>query len=142
MPWWGWMIIGFLLLGSELLVVDAAFYLVFVGVAAILTGLLGMAGVAMEYWAQWLVFSALALVSMVLFRRRLYAKLRGQGVEYKDGIAGEIIRLEQSLEPGGSCRLNYRGTTWTVTNRGAGPIAAGADVVIDKTDGLTIIVTG
>ena len=142
MPWWGWMIIGFLLLGSELLGVDAAFYLVFIGVAAILTGLLGMVGVTMEYWAQWMVFSILALVAMVFFRRRLYSKLRGQGVEYGDGIAGEVIRLEEALDPGDSCRLTYRGTTWTVTNRGGKPIAAGANVAIDKTDGLTIIVSG
>ena len=36
MPWWGWMIIGALMLGSELLGVDAAFYLVFIGVAAMI----------------------------------------------------------------------------------------------------------
>lgn len=140
MPWWGWMIIGFLLLGSELLGVDAAFYLVFIGVAAILTGLVGMAGFALEPWAQWLLFSALALGTMVFFRKRLYQQLRGVGGEYRDGIAGEIIRLEGALDPGASCRLNYRGTSWTVTNRGSEPLAAGADVKIERTDGLTIIV--
>ena len=34
MPWWGWIIFGALLLGSELLIVDAGFYLVFIGIAA------------------------------------------------------------------------------------------------------------
>ena len=39
MPWWGWIIFGALLLGSELLIVDAGFYLVFIGIAAAITGL-------------------------------------------------------------------------------------------------------
>jgi len=30
MPWWGWIIFGALLLGSELMFIDAAFYLVFI----------------------------------------------------------------------------------------------------------------
>jgi membrane protein implicated in regulation of membrane protease activity len=142
MPWWGWLIIGLMLFGSELLIVDAAFYLVFVGVAAVLTGLLAMSGLVTEYWVQWMLFSVLALVSMVFFRKRLYVQLRGRGAEYQDGMVGEIIRLEQSLAPGDSGRLTHRGTTWTVANRGSELIAAGSDVKIDKTEGLKIIVTG
>ena len=41
MPWWGWLIIGFGLMAAELLGIEAAYYLIFVGVAAILTGLVG-----------------------------------------------------------------------------------------------------
>lgn len=142
MPWWGWLIVGLLLFGSELLVVDAAFYLVFVGAAAVLTGLVVMGGVEMEYWAQWLLFSVLAVTTMIFFRKRLYEKLRGGRADYGDGFAGDIIRLEAPLAPGASCRLSYRGANWTVTNRGSDEIAAGIDVKIEKTDGLTIIVTG
>ena len=47
MPWWGWMIFGALLLGAELLGVDAGFYLVFIGLAAALTGLLELAGLGL-----------------------------------------------------------------------------------------------
>jgi membrane protein implicated in regulation of membrane protease activity len=46
MPWWGWLILGVGLLGVEMFVVDAQFYLVFIGVAAALVGLLGLAGIA------------------------------------------------------------------------------------------------
>jgi hypothetical protein len=37
MPFWGWIVAGALLLGAET-VVDAQFYLVFLGSAAVLTG--------------------------------------------------------------------------------------------------------
>ena len=62
MPWWGWMIIGAILFGSELLLVDAGFYLVFIGIAAAITGLIGAAGLGLEPWLQWVIFSVIALV--------------------------------------------------------------------------------
>ena len=33
MPWWGWIVVGAVLLGAELLLIDAEFYFVFLGVA-------------------------------------------------------------------------------------------------------------
>jgi len=76
MSWWGWMIVGIVLVGAELMT-DAAFYLVFAGAAAILVGLLVVAGLGLPVWAQWVAFSVLAIASMVLFRRKLYDRLRG-----------------------------------------------------------------
>lgn len=142
MPWWGWMIFGLFLLGSELLVVDAAFFLVFIGIAAILTGAVEASGFILEPWAQWLVFSGFSLISMVLFRKRLYKQLRGSTADYPEGLAGELLRIEQPLEPGQSCRQSYRGTDWTVVNRGSERIEAQTEVRIDRTEGLTIIVSG
>ena len=70
MPWWGWMIIGALLFGSELLIVDAGFYLVFLGIAAALTGLVELAGLGLEPWLQWVLFSVIALLYAQLPARR------------------------------------------------------------------------
>ena len=39
MSWWGWVIAGAILLGAELAFVNAQFYLVFVGSAAIVVGM-------------------------------------------------------------------------------------------------------
>ena len=38
MTWWGWMILGAILLGAELFSIDAQFYLVFLGLAAAFVG--------------------------------------------------------------------------------------------------------
>ena len=140
MPWWGWIIFGAVLLGSELMVVDAAFYLVFIGVAAIITGLVLMGGFEMALWVQWLLFAVLALVSMVLFRQRFWKMLRGGAIDYESGPAGESLRLNETLEPGASCRMNYRGTTWTVLNDGPAVIQKGESVEIKRVDGLKLIV--
>jgi len=138
MPWWGWMIFGALLLGSELLGIDAAFYLVFIGIAAAITGFIELGGIRLEPWLQWLVFSGIALMSMVLFRKSLYAKLRGSGVGYDGGPAGDIVTLEQTLQPGEKGRLAYRGSDWNVVNDSKQTLATGSQVQISRVDGLTL----
>ena len=99
MPWWGWMIIGALMLGSELLGVDAAFYLVFIGIAAMIVGLIELAGLASKPGCSGSLFSVIAIVLMVLFRKKLYAKLRGGGVGYETGPAGEIVPSSRRSNP-------------------------------------------
>jgi membrane protein implicated in regulation of membrane protease activity len=138
MPWWGWIIFGALLLGSELLIVDAGFYLVFIGIAAALTGVIELAGVGLEPWMQWVVFSIISLVSMVLFRKKLYDKLRGSAVGYETGPAGEIVTVEQTLQPGESGRLAYRGTEWAVTNSSDQVMEQGQHVQISSVESLTL----
>jgi len=138
MPWWGWMILGALLFGSELLIVDAGFYLVFIGIAAALTGMVELAGLGLEPWVQWVLFSAIALTSMVLFRKQLYAKLRGSGVGYEVGPAGEIVTVEQTMQPGEKGRLAYRGTEWTVVNTSDQVFEQGQHVQISSVKGLTL----
>jgi membrane protein implicated in regulation of membrane protease activity len=111
------MIIGALLLGSELLGVEAAFYLVFIGLAAMATGLIELAGAGLEPWMQWILFSIISVVFMVIFRKKLYAKLRGGGV---------------------SGRMSYRGTDWTIVNDSDQAFSAGQRVRISRVDGLKL----
>ena len=63
MMWWGWMVLGALLLGVELFAVDAQFYLVFLGVSAALVGLAALMGIELPEWGQWALFATLALIS-------------------------------------------------------------------------------
>ena len=139
MPWWGWIIFGALLLGSELMFIDAAFYLVFIGLAAIITGLVDLLGLGLEYWEQWILFAGLSLVAMVLFREQLYKKLRsGNSIGYQTGPTGETVKLEQDLAPGDRARISYRGTTWTILNMGAETMSSGENVRIHSVEGLTL----
>jgi membrane protein implicated in regulation of membrane protease activity len=139
MPWWGWIIFGAVLLGSELLIVDAGFYLVFIGIAAAITGLVELTGAGLEPWLQWILFSVISLVMMILFRKKLYAKLRGSGIGYETGPAGEIVTVEQPLQPGEKGRLAYRGTEWTVINSSDQAFEQGQHVQISSVDGLTLM---
>ena len=140
MTWWGWIIAGAILLGAELAFIDAQFYLVFVGSAAIVAGLVALALPGLEPWAQWGVFGALAIISMVTFRSRIYQRLRGHPPEVATTPAGGRLVMPVALAPGESCRVEYNGTFWTARNEGHAPIPAGAHAHITRIQGLTLAV--
>ena len=139
MEWWSWCILGVVLLGIELFAVDAQFYLVFAGLAAIIVGLLGLVGIDLPVWAQWISFAVLSLGTMFTVRRPIYAMLMSKPTLGK--ISTDLdkrIVVTQELAPGKSCRIEYRGSGWTAVNVGERPIAAGAAARIDSIDGLTL----
>ena len=76
MPWWGWLLFGILLFATELMVVDLEFYLIFIGLAAIIVGLLDLGDMPWQPWAEWLSFFGITLVSLYFFRRQVYQKSR------------------------------------------------------------------
>ncbi len=139
MPWWAWLVLGIGLLGVELLVIDAQFYLVFIGLSAALVGVLGLFGIGLPEWAEWLVFAVLAVVAMLAFRRRIYELVRGGGGQVEERLTvGDRVRVSTRLEPGQSGRVEYRGSNWGVRNTGPTPIEAGQEAVIAQVDGLTL----
>jgi len=138
MPWWGWMILGAILFGAELFLIDAQFFLVFIGASAIIVGFAAVAGAPIAPWGEWLLFAALSISTMVFFRRRLYSRLRGNSEGFTSDPSGETILIPHDLAPGESDRVEYRGTTWLVVNAGAAAIDAGTNALIDRVDGTTI----
>jgi membrane protein implicated in regulation of membrane protease activity len=138
MTWWGWCILGLVLFGVELFAVDAQFYLIFAGVAAVLVGLLGLAGIDLPVWAQWTAFAILAVATMFTVRKQLYSKLMSKPTDNVSTDIDREIVLKQALAPGKSCRIEYRGSGWTAVNIGEHAIEAGSMARIDSIDGLTL----
>jgi membrane protein implicated in regulation of membrane protease activity len=142
MQWWAWIAVGAILLGSELAFVDAQFYLVFVGAAALVVGFLTLGDWSLAVWLQWLVFTVLAAASMVGFRRRIYERMRRNLPIMKSGPAGETVILPAALPPGETIRIEFRGSSWSAINSGRSIIEAGSRARIERVDGLTLIVHG
>ena len=140
MSWWGWVIAGAILLGAELAYVNAQFYLVFIGSAAIVVGMITAVTPALAAWAQWSIFALLALVSMVTFRSRIYQRLRGNAPSVDTGPVGGVITLQVGLAPGESCQAELGGTFWTVRNDGERPLPVGARARVASVHGLTLLV--
>ena len=67
MPWWTWIAAGALLLVAEV-VLPTDFFLVFFGAAGLVVGLAMLLGLHPPAWAQWLLFAALSIVSLVVLR--------------------------------------------------------------------------
>ncbi len=133
------MVGGVILFGAELAFIDAQFYLVFVGSAAVAVGLL-VASMAVQPWAQWALFAVLSIASMLLFRGRIYRRLRGHPLEVRVGPGGGILMLPVALAPGESCQAEHAGSFWTVRNDSEAPLPSGARVRIASVQGLTLLV--
>jgi inner membrane protein len=143
MQWWGWLVLGAVLLGAEMFALDAQFYLVFLGISAALVGLFGLAGINMPEWAEWLAFASFALITMVAFRRQLYQLVRNRtGVVEAPLNLGDRVTVPMRLEPGQSCRVEYRGSSWTARNADQNIIEPGQEAVIVEVTGLTLHVKG
>ena len=142
MQWWAWTVVGAVLLGAELFFIDAQFYLVFVGAAALVVGAGTLALPGLAVWVQWVAFLALAIFSMRTFRRRIFERVRRGLPAVKGGPTGDSVVLAAALQPGEACRIEYRGTTWNAVNGGRGEIAAGARARIARVEGLTLVLHG
>jgi inner membrane protein len=139
MPWWGWFVLGAVLLGAEMFVLDAQFYLVFLGVSAALVGFFGLVGVNLPEWGEWLAFAAFSLLTMVAFRQRIYQLVRNRtGVVEERLNLGDRVTVPVRLEPGQTCRVDYRGSSWTARNSDQQSIEAGREAIITQVDGLTL----
>ena len=132
------MIIGAVLLSVELFAVDAQFYLVFLGLSAVMVGLAEFFGVNLPEWGQWLAFAILALIFFFTFRKALYKKIHGSVEGFRDSLDGDTLLINEDLEPGAETRAEHRGTNWTVRNTGNTVIKSGSRVPVVKVDGLTL----
>ena len=140
MEWWLWIIVGVALACLEILFLDVAFYLIFIGGAAVLVGLIGAAGAPLPEWGQFLLFAALALTAMPLFRKRLYRKVRGRAPGHSDTLTGQTAEVTAAAAAHARGRGTVRGTDWILENRGAKDIPVGVTVNIVAQDGLVLIV--
>src|SRR3990172_8264525 len=100
MAWWGWIAAGALLLAAEMGFVDAQFYLVFLGLSALLVGLLALAGLEGPSWLQWLLFAGFAATSFGLFRGRVTARLQRRSAGLREGVLGEAVVTRERIDAG------------------------------------------
>ena len=138
MPWWVWLAAGVGLMALELLAVDAAFYLVFLGAAAVIVGVAEAAGTGLPAWGQWGLYSVLAVASMVFFRRKLYDRLRGGVGGFDGSTVGAVVDVAEDVAPGSATRVGMRGSQWTAINVGTAALAAGSQARVVAVKGTSL----
>ena len=125
MTWWYWLFLGLVLAGAEMLA-PGGFYLLFFGIAALIVGTLAGREIIQEAWVQWLSFSAVAIVSLVLFRGHLLSMMKGaRRMPPVDTMVGETAVLIENLSVGETGKAELRGTTWSVRNIDTRLLASG-----------------
>ena len=74
MVWWYWMVLGLALLAAEM-TTPGGFYILFFGLSALLVGTMAGLGIVDLDWLQWLLFSVIAIGSLLVFRGPLMARM-------------------------------------------------------------------
>lgn len=138
MEWWHWLVIGLILVALEL-AASGGFYVIFFGIAAIAVSALRLLNVAGPAWLQLLLFSAVAVGSLLVFRSRLQRLLRSPGEEV-DSLVGETAVALETISPGAVGRVELRGALWSARNASTAPIEKGVRCTVVRTGGLMLFV--
>ena len=135
---WGWLILGLLLIGGELLA--PGIFLLWLGLAALVTGaVVGLTGMAWQ--GALLVFAALSLASVLA--GRALTRHRGEEPDIASGLndrgrqlVGKVFKLEATMQ-GGEGRIRVGDSSWRVT----GPeLLAGTEIRVVRVEGATLVV--
>lgn len=137
MTWWVWVLVGLGLLVLEM-ATPGGFFALFFGLSAILVGGLVALGWGGPVALQWVLFSGLAVVMLVLLRGPLKARLNIDG-QHKavDSLVGDAGVVLEDLAAGGVGRVEIRGSTWSARVAGAN-LAKGQRCRVERVDGLTL----
>jgi membrane protein implicated in regulation of membrane protease activity len=130
---------GLALVGAELLS-PGGFYLLFFGVAAVIVGALAGMEIVSADWLQWLLFSFLTVLSLLLLRKPLLRLTQKHPPQGMDTMIGESAILIEDLQPGHTGKAELRGSTWSARNVGTVPLSSGQRATVARVDGLTILV--
>jgi membrane protein implicated in regulation of membrane protease activity len=136
--WWHWLLLALFLLLLEL-AAAGGFYFIFFGFAALIVGLLAWVDAAGSMPTQVLLFSVVAVLSLVFFRRRLLVRVQPDPqAPPVDQLAGEIGTAVEDLLPGQVGRVELRGSSWAARNSSARPVVRGQRCRVRRVDGLTL----
>lgn len=137
MPWWAWILSGLVLLGLELAL--GSFYLVFLGIAAIIVGLIAIFGAGGPAWLEWLLFIVFSAGLVLLLRRPLLGKfnIRSDSRDI-DSLVGLAAVAIEGIPPGGIGKVEMRGTVWTAHNQGTAALAPGQRCQVERVQGLSL----
>ena len=137
MTWWYWIVMGLVMAGAEMML-PSGFYLLFFGIAALAVGALAGLGVVETVWVEWLLFSVVAIVSLLLFRGPLLRMTKTSPPHVIDTMVGETAILLDDLAPEQTGQAELRGSTWSACNVGASPLAKGQRALVTGINGLML----
>jgi inner membrane protein len=136
MTWWLWLVAGSALLVLEI-ITPGGFYVFFFGIGAIIVGLLAAAGLGGPAWLQWLLFAAISVAALAIFRRPLLRRFNVAPHDV-DTMIGEVAIAIADIQAAGIGKAELRGSVWTARNESEASIAAGQRCRVERIEGLTL----
>ena len=137
--WWLWIAGGLALIVAEL-ATPSGFFIIFFGLGALTIGLLAGIEAVTRVWVQWLLFSILSVLYLVVFRGRLQAKMQIPPPPNVDSLVGVLAVVQERLLPGVVGKVEVRGSMWSARNTSDVTLDAGQRARVAAVDGLTLTV--
>lgn len=139
MEWWLWLAGGLALVVAEL-ATPSGFFIIFFGLGALTVGLLAGIEAVSSVWVQWLLFSVLSVVYLVVFRGRLQARVQIPPPPNVDSLVGVLAVVQERLQPGVVGKVEVRGSSWSARNTSNVTLDPGQRARVAAVDGLTLTV--
>jgi membrane protein implicated in regulation of membrane protease activity len=141
LTWWMWMVLGLVLLACEM-ITPGIFYFMFLGISALLAGLVAWLAPDLPAWVPWLLFSIFSAVSLAFFRKPLMEKfkLSGKHGHHVDSLIGETALALEDIAPGAIGKVELRGASWTACNAGTQAIQRSGRPKVERVEGLTLYI--
>ena len=136
MSWWIWILIGVVLLGSEL--ATTTMHIGLFAVGAFVVALLVGVGLDIPLWGQLVIFTAVSIFSFLFIRPWIVRKLGLTKVRVVDSLVGEQAVALDEIGPAGLGKAEMRGSTWSARNIGETSLARGQRCVVAAVEGLVI----
>jgi membrane protein implicated in regulation of membrane protease activity len=139
MVWWLWALLGIVLLVVEV-VTPGGFFAIFFAMGALLVSAMVGLNLGGPNWLQWLLFSILSIVSLLVFRGRLLTLFQPakRHSSHIDTLVGEVATLLGDLPPGGVGKAELRGSVWNVQNTDEQPLHKGQRCRVQRVEGLAL----
>jgi hypothetical protein len=137
MSWWHWLALGLILVALEM-AASGGFYVIFFGIAAIAIGTLRLFNLAGPFWLQLLLFSIIAVASLLVFRGPLLRRMGPEPVMDTDSPVGETAFPLEDIAPGEVGRAELRGTVWSARNSSTAPLRRGQRCRVVKVERLMV----
>jgi inner membrane protein len=138
MEWWHWLLIGLILIALEM-AASGGFYVIFFGVAALAIGGLHLFDIAGPLWWQFLLFSIMSIVSLMIFRGPVLRWLQlDKPGEDMDSLVGEVAVPLEDIGPGSVGRAELRGSVWSARNVSRAGITRGQRCTVVRAERLMI----
>ena len=134
---WVWICVGVSLLVLEVLI-QTEFWLVFIGLAALLVGGLTSAGLGGPLWAQWVALATFSVLLTVFFRKRIHEKFVHPAPGVGPELVGERVLVHTRMDTGATGSVEHRGSTWPARNTGTTPIEANTHATIQQVSGIEL----
>lgn len=139
MLWWMWLAGGLALVVLEL-ATPSGFFIIFFGLGALTVGTLARLGLVESGLAQWLLFTVLSIIYLLLFRGSLQERLKAPPRASVDSLVGTLAVPQDAIAPGAVGRVEVRGTAWSARNVSSVTLTPGQRCKVSNVDGLLLSV--